>query len=100
MPKRPAVNVLRHIRTDNIPSQFHWTAQDGVSAAMSSAAHVHPLRIRPRRADTMAMPISVSNSARKAWTISDLERLPEDGNRYEILHGELLVTPLPSTGSA
>lgn len=30
------------------------------------------------------------------WTIADLERLPDDGNRYETLHGELLVTPLPS----
>ena len=45
----------------------------------------------------MAMPISVSKSARKVWTISDLERLPDDGNRYEILHGELLVTLMPST---
>ncbi len=32
------------------------------------------------------------------WTVADLERLPDDGNRYEILHGELLVTPLPSQG--
>ncbi|MEP6833065.1 MAG: Uma2 family endonuclease [Gemmatimonas sp.] len=46
----------------------------------------------------MAMPISLSKSVRKVWTISDLERLPNDGNRYEILHGELLVTPMPSTG--
>lgn len=46
----------------------------------------------------MAMPISVSKSARRVWTISDLERLPDDGNRYEILHGELLVTPMPSIG--
>ena len=27
------------------------------------------------------------------WTRKDLERFPEDGNRYEVLHGELLVTP-------
>ena len=46
----------------------------------------------------MAMPVPVSRSTRKVWTISDLERLPDDGNRYEILHGELLVTPMPSTG--
>jgi Uma2 family endonuclease len=30
--------------------------------------------------------------------VADLERLPDDGNRYEILHGELLVTSLPSAG--
>ncbi len=35
---------------------------------------------------------------RTVWTVVDLEAIPDDGNRYEILHGELLVTPLPSTG--
>jgi Uma2 family endonuclease len=27
------------------------------------------------------------------WTRHDLERFPDDGNRYEVLDGELLVTP-------
>ena len=27
------------------------------------------------------------------WTRDDLERFPRDGNRYEVLDGELLVTP-------
>ena len=31
---------------------------------------------------------------RTMWTVSDIEALPRDGNRYEILHGELLVTPM------
>lgn len=30
------------------------------------------------------------------WTRADLERLPRDGNRYEVLDGRLLVTPLAS----
>lgn len=30
------------------------------------------------------------------WTRFDLERFPEDGNRYEVLDGELLVTPQAS----
>jgi Uma2 family endonuclease len=30
-----------------------------------------------------------------AWTLEDLDRLPEDGNKYELLHGELYVTPPP-----
>ncbi len=34
------------------------------------------------------------------WTVADVEASPEDGNRYEILHGELLVTPLPSNGAS
>jgi Uma2 family endonuclease len=32
------------------------------------------------------------------YTVTDLTRLPDDGNRYEILDGVLLVTPAPSTG--
>ena len=30
------------------------------------------------------------------WTRADLARLPDDGNRYEVLDGKLFVTPLPS----
>ncbi|MEX2181730.1 MAG: Uma2 family endonuclease [Gemmatimonadaceae bacterium] len=29
------------------------------------------------------------------WTRAELKRLPDDGNRYEVLDGRLLVTPLP-----
>jgi Uma2 family endonuclease len=29
------------------------------------------------------------------WTVQMLEALPDDGNRYEIIDGELLVTPAP-----
>jgi Uma2 family endonuclease len=32
----------------------------------------------------------------RPWTRADMERLPDDGNRYEVLDGKLLVTPLPS----
>jgi Uma2 family endonuclease len=42
-------------------------------------------------------PFPRPRSGRTVWTVADLERLPDDGNRYEILHGELLVTPMPST---
>lgn len=30
------------------------------------------------------------------WTVDDLALLPDDGSRYEIVDGELLVTPAPS----
>jgi Uma2 family endonuclease len=32
----------------------------------------------------------------KDWTVADLEQLPDDGNRYEVIDGELLVTPAPN----
>ena len=30
------------------------------------------------------------------YTVDDLEHLPRDGNRYEVLDGVLLVTPAPA----
>jgi Uma2 family endonuclease len=30
------------------------------------------------------------------WTVADLEDLPDDGNRYEVIDGELFVTPAPA----
>ena len=39
----------------------------------------------------MAMP-----TLRRHWTVDDLQTLPDDGNRYEIIDGELYVTPSPS----
>jgi Uma2 family endonuclease len=30
------------------------------------------------------------------WSVADLERLPDDGNRYELVDGGLLVSPAPS----
>ncbi len=34
----------------------------------------------------------------RPWTTEDLERLTDDGNRYEITNGSLLVTPAPAIG--
>jgi Uma2 family endonuclease len=31
-----------------------------------------------------------------AWTLDQLHRLPDDGNKYELVHGALYVTPAPS----
>ena len=39
----------------------------------------------------MAMAVSVPR-----YTIADLERFPNDGYRYELLDGVLIVTPSPS----
>ena len=31
-----------------------------------------------------------------AWTLAELDRLPDDDNTYELIDGELFVTPAPS----
>jgi hypothetical protein len=30
------------------------------------------------------------------WTLAELDRLPDDGNKYELVDGELFVTRAPS----
>jgi Uma2 family endonuclease len=32
----------------------------------------------------------------RPWTRADLDRLPDDGNKYEVVRGSLFVTPPPS----
>jgi len=34
-------------------------------------------------------------AAQTYWTAEMVRQLPDDGNRYEVVHGELLVTPAP-----
>jgi Uma2 family endonuclease len=43
----------------------------------------------------MAMPAHVQD---QEWTAERALALPEDGNRYEVLDGELFVTPSPTWG--
>lgn len=33
----------------------------------------------------------------RRYTVAEALALPDDGNRYEVVHGELLVTPAPAT---
>lgn len=61
----------------------------GQRTGRARLAHVAVLPTRIRRADTMSMPATLYHTA-------DMVRaLPDDGNRYETVHGELLVTPSP-----
>ena len=39
----------------------------------------------------MAMPAQHTE-----WTVEMVRALPDDGNRYEVIDGELFVTPSPS----
>jgi Uma2 family endonuclease len=43
----------------------------------------------------MAMPRLSEIPERVVWTFSELEQLPYEGGRYEIIDGELIVTPMP-----
>jgi Uma2 family endonuclease len=36
-----------------------------------------------------------THPARRGWSYAEFARLPDDGNRYEIIDGELCVTPSP-----
>jgi Uma2 family endonuclease len=51
--------------------------------------HAVTLLTERRGADTMGM------AAPTYWTAEMVRQLPDDGNRYEVVHGELLVTPAP-----
>ena len=36
------------------------------------------------------------SATEKLWTLEELHRLPDDGNKYELVRGELFVTPAPT----
>ncbi len=61
-------------------------------ASTVTVRRVAPLRTRPGRADTSHM------AAPPYWTVDMVRALPDDDNRYEVVHGELLVTPAPRVG--
>jgi Uma2 family endonuclease len=44
----------------------------------------------------MGMPHPTAEPGSTGWTAEMLAELPDDGNRYEIIDGELFVTPAPS----
>jgi Uma2 family endonuclease len=46
------------------------------------------------------MTMTVSVPRHDPWTIDDLHDIPDDGNRYEIADGRLLVSPAPATPHA
>jgi len=38
----------------------------------------------------------IMTSTTPPWTVTQRNRLPDDGNRYEVMNGELFLTPMPS----
>ncbi len=61
------------------------------TVALPSAYVRLPTDAEPEQ--TMAMPTPVRA---KEWTLDLLHALPDDGQRYELVDGELLVSPSPS----
>jgi Uma2 family endonuclease len=39
---------------------------------------------------------NMAAAASRTWTIDEVHALPDDGNRYEVIDGELFVTPAPA----
>jgi len=57
---------------------------------MAVSAYVR-LQLSPSRGYAMGMPAQETG-----WTLEMVRALPDDGNRYEVLDGTLLVSPAPS----
>lgn len=46
----------------------------------------------------MGMPILQQDARGRRWSVEDVWAIPDDGNRYETVDGELLVSPAPRYG--
>src|SRR6185503_8787387 len=57
---------------------------------MVSSAHAHPIADAEEESG-MHMP-----KTKQRWTFAEFHALPDDGNKYEFVDGELLVTPPPT----
>lgn len=60
------------------------------AASVPYSAYVR-LPDSPSRGYAVGMPISQND-----WTVELVNALPDDGNRYEVIDGELFVTPAPA----
>jgi Uma2 family endonuclease len=60
------------------------------TAPMRSLGHARAIH-DPEESVSMRM----ANTMRR-WTLEELYRLPDDGNKYELVRGELFVTPPPT----
>src|SRR6184192_4380258 len=61
-----------------------------LSSVLPSSGHAD---VRPLSEEGCVMPMVTS---RKVWTLEELHSLPDDGNKYELIRGELFVTPAPT----
>jgi Uma2 family endonuclease len=71
-------------------SEQEWLSAVWNRSPLSCGAE---LRLLLPRLELMGMAIAIPR-----YTVQDLSSFPDDGNRYELLDGLLLVTPAPSLG--
>src|SRR5262245_15289047 len=64
-------------------------------AAVSRCRLGNPQPVCSRRANRRRMEMLTMASSQAAWTLEQLHRLPDDGNKYELVQGQLFVTPAP-----
>jgi Uma2 family endonuclease len=67
--------------------ETHWLCTSPVADA--SSAHAIGVVFEELRQMHMA-------TRPKVWTLEELHSLPDDGNKYELVRGDLFVTPPPS----
>ena len=83
--------TVRWPRTSRPPP--HWSARAFCSGFRVAARHSPA----SSRRETAPCP---PESAVRGWTYEEFARLPDDGNRYEVIAGELYVTPAPGTSTS
>src|SRR6185295_6839866 len=76
-------------RDARLTSRAGGASLDSASKELSMAEPAYP-RTFPANEDGESWP------AQGEWTYEDFLRLPDDGNRYEVIRGFLYVTPPPT----
>src|SRR5207253_6173538 len=82
---------------DNRPAQGTSRLASPIGAVLYSEKQVPHCHVG---APLCAAPFNMRKTGRMTttrlnWTYADYASLPDDGNRYEVLDGEVLVTPAP-----
>src|SRR5215210_251269 len=77
------------------------TLEQAIAYALATAAYLSVVRLRPSPAHAMlwleqaltrrGLETPMPAQVEPRMTVADLEVLPDDGNRYELIEGELIV---------
>src|SRR5689334_10281859 len=71
----------------------HWISPESLVALNQPlSANFPDARLPTRRRGAYRMHMAIN----RLWTVDEVRALPDDGMRYEVVDGQLLVTPAPS----